>query len=302
MPKAKRVVILSLGDTHCGMRNGLIAPGTELDYGVGSETETATPELSDWSKWLWDEVWMPSVETVIDFAAGDPLVVSHSGDFVHGSKHVSTESLYSPHIPHQIKIAKMAMEPLRKAKTLAAFLIAFGTESHDYGANSAAIEIARSFGNWGWLAKADHHFKYMIDGFCLDLSHDGPRVSMIPHLRSNSARRYGEDKIRDAVDYGVRYSQLYQRGHVHLRAFAPVSYRIGMEMHRMNVMVTPPMCGPNRYARQAARSQDYTECGVYLWEIIDGKICEVKPLMYRKDNRSTHLMPEKVIYFNRKQK
>lgn len=92
-----------MGDTHCGLKNGLIAPNTELDY----SGEKVTPNLLSWSDWLWNEVYQPGITTCGEFAGSDPVYVLHDGDIVHGSRF--TEHLYSAWPDHQVTIAARVM-------------------------------------------------------------------------------------------------------------------------------------------------------------------------------------------------
>jgi hypothetical protein len=139
------------------------------------------------------------------------------------------------------------------------------------------------------------------DGFIFDLSHHGPNVSPKPHLRQNGARTYVEDRIRSNVDYGERYPKLFHRGHVHNTVSVPVTLKIGLDEHKSHIVVTPPMCGPNGYARQFTKSIDFVECGMYFWEVIDGKLGDVVSFLRKKDTRTTYVMPnEGVVFFNNK--
>lgn len=298
MPKHQRIAGISFGDRHGGLKNGLIMPGTKLSYGVGEAAEEVEVKLSEWSDWLWNEVWEPAVAEAITWAGTDPLIAADSGDAVHGSRFI--ENLYSPHVSHQIHISHLALTPLRQAPTLAAYFLAFGTGAHDYGSNSAAILLAEKLAAWGWQCKTDNHLRIKLtDNFLFDLSHHGPSVSQKPHLRENAARVYAREKVQEAVEWGAEYPKLFQRGHVHLHTDTPVKFKMGPHEHRSHIMITPPLCGPNGYARQVARSPQYIECGVYLWEIIDGRLGEVRPFIKAKDARKTYTMRhDGVVFFS----
>ena len=72
-----RLVGLLYGDTHHGQRNGGIRPGTELIY-PGEEKETIYDDknISDWSKFIWYDVWLPGIEMLKAFAGSDPVISS----------------------------------------------------------------------------------------------------------------------------------------------------------------------------------------------------------------------------------
>ena len=285
---------MSFGDKHSGLRNGLKNPNTALTYKVGVEQENETVnELSDWSKWLWYEVWLPARDFAISWAGGDSIVLSDDGDIVHGSRHASNENLYSAHNHHQKQIAVDTYEPLSEIPNISALLLAFGTQAHDYGVNGVTIPVAEALiEKYGWRVVSDYQIRYFTEnGFEVSVSHCAASVGKKEHLRNNGAISYGMDKIRDAVDFGEMPAGLYQSGHFHNYASAPVSRSIGSVDYKTHVIVTPAMTGPNPFARQAARSADFTTCGVYFWEEIDGKLGDVVPFFRRKDNRSVNKMP-----------
>jgi hypothetical protein len=284
-----RIAGVSIGDTHAGQRNGLIRAGTVLAWGVGSEAEEreiGAEVLSDWSKWLWDDVWLPGIEAARNFAGDDPIILAHSGDAVHGDRFAGKgeKFFYSIHANHQEQIFKEAMRPWQDAK-IAAFLLAYGTGSHDYNANSAAQNIATGLANWGWRTVADDHIDIDLNGILFNLAHHGPYVSKIARLRENSARNYVKERIGEALAWDDCYAGLYQRGHVHMPVSASVEVQHGPMQHKSHIIITPPLCGPNGYARQAARSMERVECGLYFWEIIDGKLGEVIPFIRSKSTR-----------------
>ena len=152
---------------------------------------------------------------------------------------------------------------------------------------------------WGIKARADHHFDYVLpDGFRVNLSHHGPSVSKRVHLREGGARRYLDDQIQDAVNFGETVPNLYQRGHVHVPVSTNVTKQLGLEEHKAHIIITPPLTGPNQYARKFTKSGERTVCGVYFSEVIDGKLGEVIPFLRKRKNTTTVLMPEGMPFYN----
>ena len=287
---------MSFGDKHSGLRNGLKNPDTVLTYNVGTDQqEEAVSEFSDWSKWLWFDVWLPACEFAVQWAGDDSIVLSDDGDICHGSRHASNENLYSAHSHHQRQIVVDTYQPLSKIKNISALLLAFGTQAHDYGVNGVTIQVAEELiKTYGWNVIANYQIRYITEnGFEISVSHHGASVGKQEHLRNNGAIAYGKGKIRDAVDFGEKPAGLYQSGHFHNYSSAPVLRSIGDIDYKTHVIVTPAMTGPNPFARMAARSADFTTCGVYFWEEIDGKIGDVIPFFRRKDNRTLHRMPKR---------
>lgn len=296
-----RVVYVALGDRHGGHRNGLTMPGTEIEFSIGEEKESYILDddnLSDWAKWLWYDVWMPGIVKLKDFAGTDAVIVADDGDMTHGAKFIGNDNSYSPHIDQQVQISKMALTPLRELPGLSAFFLSYGTAAHDYGSNSAARLVAEAIAPWGYDVISDYHVIWNHDGFRLDLAHKGPNSSSRPHLRLNSARTYGEDRIRKSLEFGKPYANLYQRGHFHRPVVANAAIEWADELHQTTVMITPPLCGPNGYARDAARSPETVTCGFYYYEVIDGRMGEIQAHLVTKDTRAYYTPNRGMPFFS----
>lgn len=296
-----RTVFVSLGDRHSGLRNGLCPPDMELVYGavtnqvwpgmsdqeiqnVLDDLDRRAVNISGWSDWLWHEVWLPGIEKVKEFAGSDPVVILDSGDMVHGSRFV--ESLYTPFVHHQVDIAVESMRPWRELKNLYGIAMVYGTGSHDYGANAAAKKVYDGLGPWGYKMWLGDHLKLKFGDFRIDLAHHGTNMSKRTHLRYNTIRLDFEQKIRTAKEFGEPTIDFYQRGHWHRPAWIPIYVDWAMDTIHSTSVITPPMTGPNGYARQATRSTSHVKCGFYAWELVDGKIGEVQKNIKRKDIRN----------------
>ena len=296
----KRTWYLHMGDNHAGLSKGLTAPGTVLDWGQGDEREIL---LSDWSDWLWHEVWMPGLEMVKDKTGGEPFFVMHSGDVTHGSRHIRDDNLYSPHITHQLHITKHAFVPVRDMKNLAGFYIVSGTGSHDYGGSSASLKVRDQFASWGLPVFHSDHILMNFDGFRFDLAHHGPYVSKLDHTRVNTARRDVGQLLKRDMEWGRPSAHLYQRGHVHMPVHTQAQYEMRNETRRAEVIITPPMCGPNGYARAVTHSLQEVTCGFYLsCYDHDHDILTVFPWLKNKDTRAYHTVKVELPYHKRDKK
>jgi hypothetical protein len=300
-----RTVIVHMGDRHAGLMNGLCPPEMELVY--GKVTDWLTPgmseeqiaeaksnldvrklNLSSWSKWLWDDVWLPGVEFISKLAGDDPVVLFDSGDNVHGSRFV--ESLYSPFIHHQVSISVESMRPWRKLNNLFGIAMSYGTGSHDFGSNAAALQVYEGLAPWGYKMWLDDHVNMLLDGVRFDLAHHGSNLSKRRHLKFNTARLDFEQLIRENLEFDESYSDVYMRGHFHRDAIIPIHIDWAGKYIKSLAMINPPMCGPNGYARQAARSMESISCGFNYLVIDDGKVVDYNSYLVRKDTRSFYVV------------
>ena len=263
-----RFLLVLMGDTHCGLKNGLIAPGTELDY----SGEKKTVNILSWSEWLWHDVYSPGITLAGEIAGGDPVFVLHDGDVVHGSRF--TEHLYSAWPEHQVAIAVRVMAECRRLQNLAAFAMVHGTGSHDFGENSATRKVAEAMAPWGLPVMVDDHIDVDLpDGFRVDLAHHGPNVGGNDYVRGNAARGYAKQRATGYLQRGDKFPDMIVRGHVHQDLYEPCVPVPWAGSYRDTAMfITPPLCGPNGYARQASRSIDRAICGMFFVEVLNGRI------------------------------
>lgn len=294
MPKHKRVVYAHFGDTHCGLENGLIAPGSDIRRSSESERLITWEGMSSWSQWLWESVWLPGIEQANEFAGDDPLILCIDGDMAHGARFI--EALYTSFADQQVDIFVKAMQAWRKCPTLAGIAMVYGTGSHDYGENSASKQIYDKLAPWGYDVIVDDHIDLIpSDGMHVDLAHHGPSAGQ-EHTRGNIARLYAKQRSLAFLQRGQQVPQLFQRGHVHVDVFETVQVQWRNQYVETAIIITPPMCGPNGYARQASRSVDRARCGMFLSDSIDGKLNEVVPFIIERETRKTYQMRSMPFY------
>jgi hypothetical protein len=287
--KIQRIAYAHFGDTHSGLENGLIAPGSDIRRSSDKARLITWEGMSNWSQWIWESVWLPSIERANEFAGSDPLILCIDGDMVHGSRF--QEALYTPFIDQQVDIFVRALDEWRKCPTLAGIAMVYGTGAHDYGNDAASKKIYDKVAPWGYSVVVDDHINLIPDGgMHIDLSHHGPVAGMMPHTKGNIARAYAKARGEEFLKRGLTVPALFQRGHVHMDVYETVQITWLAQYIETAIIVTPPLCGPNGYARQASRSTDRIRCGMFLSESIDGKIGEVVPLIYERESRRYYQM------------
>jgi hypothetical protein len=271
---------VAMGDMHCSLRNGLIAPGTELTYDNG---EKRLVLLSDWSKWLWGDVWQPGIEYGASLVGKNPLYIHCTGDSVHGAQF--SEFLYSNYIDHQVQIAVGALAAWRQVPTLAGLAHSHGTQPHDYGENAASKLIAADVAAWGLEVEAGEHLFSDFGGVFIDQAHRGPSTGDGENY-GNVARRYAQRYIRRQKERDETVPVAILRGHIHVDFCERVSIVWAGTQHVETLMIiTPPMCGPNGYSRQASLNAEWVRCGMYFFVVEDGIIKDVWPWLVERDTR-----------------
>lgn len=268
MNEPNRYVGVLMGDTHCGLRNGIIAPGTELEYDGGEKREAL---LSDQSKWLWDSVWLPGIDLVKNFAGDDPVYLFHDGDVLHGGRFV--EHLYSPFQDHQIQIAKSALAAWRVIPSLAGMALAFGTRAHDYGEMDATKQLAADIAAWGLEVATGEHLRIDLGGALIDIAHHGPSVGTDNNI-GNMLRTYTRRMTKGALERGERHADILSRGHVHQDALELVDTPWGPDRVYTWATITPPLCTPNGFGRQASRQVERARCGFVIFQVVGGKVVD----------------------------
>lgn len=292
---------ISMGDNHAGLRNGMIAPGTVLDWGNRDGEKECL--LSGWSDFIWHDVWMPGLEHVKTMTGTDPVYLLHSGDVTHGSRHIRDDNLYSPHITHQVEIAKQSLKPVREIPGFAGFYIVAGTGSHDYGGSSASLAVRDVFAQWGFPVYHADHLHASFDGFRIDLAHHGSYVSKLDHLRMNGARRDVEQLMKRDREWSRPSAHYYQRGHVHMPGHVTAQITWQNVEYSAEVIITPPMTGPNMYARQATRSMQEVRVGFYLTVVDhDTQKIDVYPWIKNRDTRDFIQVEVQLPYHKRGKK
>ena len=291
----QRIVHFTFSDTHCGSHEGLTAPGTVYTGNDGKNQHTITRDmLSDDQLWLWD-LWLEAIEKLGEFAGSDPIIVDESGDPVHGTNHL--DNTYSVVDIEQANIAVQARYPIHAAlKSIIAWRLAYGTAAHDYGQSSGTRQIAASIAAWGVNPEHGAVLERNDGGFITNLAHHGPTVGRLPTNRGGALRTYVNALQLERISDNLPVPNMIIRGHVHRHYFEPVQLQWGSGQLTTWGLINAPMCGPNLYAFQAARTPDRWQAGPCMWSVEDGKMGEFISMVR---TRSTIYKGRSVMAYNK---
>lgn len=275
--------ILHISDTHCGMRNGFAAPDTMVTFDDGKQESIGG--LSSWSEWLWNKAYPPIIQTAGEFAGNDQLLVFHTGDVVHGEKHVGKEYNYSSFLDQQVEIAVEALKRLREIPQLAGFVFIYGTAAHDYGQQQGTKAVAAEMAKFGYPVECVGWFDAVIDGVRVNAIHHGPGIGKTD--KAGPARAYITKLSRADLERGRQNVGLVMSGHVHQRLTEPVYFQWGDGFKKSFMSIAPPMTGPNEYAVTYTSRQalPYIECGATLLDL-DGEVKSAYPVTVEQDHRA----------------
>ena len=266
--------VVSFGDTHCGLKFGLLMPETELhEEGPNGELIPYHPELTATQRFLL-ELYQDQIQAVSDITAGAPVVLLHGGDICHGDKHPS--QLMSTRLSDQVFIAADVLRRWQAVPGLRAVRLLLGTEAHNSGEGSLEYLVTRQIEGDLPDVRISSHWMLEIDDVLFDVAHHGPGPSSRYWLNANMLRFYMQDMVlRDIVELGERPPDVVLRYHRHSYVPAVLHYVHRKTTQSIRGYVHPAYCGMNYYAQMVTRSRATTHVGLLMFHIVDGDIVEV---------------------------
>lgn len=279
------VVILHTGDWHSALRSGLIKPGFLIEEETGDyETIAKEVELSDWSKWVWYDAYLPMLEKTADFAGETPVISINTGDIVHGLWLDGYS--YSDDLDVQVEIALASYDEMKRwIPGLKSHVLNYGTQRHDYGQAQGTRAIAKGLRERGYHVECDPWLSVPLAGGRVDCTHHGPGGSAIDW--EGAARRHAIKLMRETAERGDPAPMAILRGHTHSQVTGMVNVPWGGNYLPTLMSVCPPLCGPNEYAIRyiSARSQPYIKAGGTMIRVEDGRVTDYHAFYVQKDCR-----------------
>jgi hypothetical protein len=278
----RRTILAVISDTHAGNTGGLLNPNTTL-YAEDEEGNPYPwqPELNASQRYLW-ELYTENIRKVEAWAAGDEVVVLHTGDECQGDKY--KQLLVSTRLSDQIEIAYYNLLPWYDLPNLKAMRVVAGTQAHNFGEGSAAVLVAKL------LAKEEprvstlplYHGLLTVNGVVVDYAHHGPHPGSRDWLKGNVARYYLRDLMTREIKKRRRPPDLVLRGHFH----TPVHEYLEDCGYASRLFILPSYCMIGDHGRQVTRSQYEITHGTLAFEIVDGRIVGEKRLYKTIDIRT----------------
>lgn len=271
--------ILLIGDTHGGHTHGLMSPSVELQQETETgEIVTYTPQLRAVQDWLWHDVYLPGLEKAKAEILQEPVTVLALGDPTHGVKRM--QELVTTRLSDQVEIAVSNMDPIYKTLNVERYVGVIGTGSHEFEEGAASYLVGKRLeAKTGKPVETCLHLLATIGGLSIDASHHGPTPGTRLWLHGNQARYYLTDHYLSEKE---ARANVYVRAHYHSPVWESIKDDDWREYH---IFITPPMCTPGVWTRQATRSIASVTAGMILLTIERQRIIPMK-LTKKVDLRS----------------
>lgn len=282
-----RKILAALADTHGGHKLGLLNPAVTLyDEDEDGQPVPYTPALTATQKYLW-RCYEDDKASVVDLAAGDPIIVILNGDICHGDKY--PQQLVSTRRADQILIAAANMRPWLELNNVTTARLVQGTASHTFKEATAPImatELLRAQFPGKDIATLRHGLA-TIGGVVIDYAHHGPTPGIRQWTHGNQLRYYLKSLMNDEIHRGRRPPRIVLRAHFHSLAWETVRMNTtSWGMVTSDIFVLPSYCGLSEYGQQATRSAYLINHGLIAYEIEGGRLQGIHPLCRTVDLRT----------------
>ena len=282
MTKHKRIILVALSDLHAGFKLALMNPKVELyDEQPGTQPTAYSPKPTASQEYLW-KIYVEQVARVKEIAGKDPVYIIHNGDLTDGVRHES--DLVSDRLADQVLIGVSDLQPLLDLSNTRVLRLAVGTQAHNMGLGSSEMLAANILtAKYPKMdIKISYHGLLDIDGLVIDYAHHGGHPGTRLWLSGNVHRLYVRDLMLQELVAGNVPPRLVLRGHYH--QYQRVDEQMGA--YETTSIITPSYCMLSDYSHQATRSAGRVSNGMVVFEILDGDLARIYPLIEIKDIRT----------------
>lgn len=279
-----RTVHVAMADSHCGHRLCLCNPDALLGADDPNDESARGPSLMKFQRSLYN-FYKHNIQWVREFAGDDPIVVTHDGDLTHGNKF--KDGLMESDMVDQIRMATWNLKPWFAIPNVAAMRIIQGTGVHTMTGGTEQLVAERLRLEFpGRDISTSPHSVMTVGGATFDTAHHGPSAGSRKWLEGNVANIYLRDTMLKLLHSGKTPPQVFLRAHRHV--FIPMEFRALYFLQKMYtswLLLIPPLCGITSYARKVASSPSEITIGMWVIEVLDGKIARIQPLVEVHDLR-----------------
>ena len=280
-------MIVALADPHAGHVLGLLNPETILvrQLDKAGEYEEWTPELTHTQRLLWYDRYLIHLNELKDIAGRDEVIVFHVGDPTQGTKYAQGLIADVSRSDQRI-IAEWNLKPIISLPNVKIVRLFTGTPAHVWpGSADAKIAYALKQDFPSKDIESVHHSRSRVDREIFDTSHAGPHPGSRDWLHGNVALYYLRDRIYRDRRMGKEPARVYIRAHRHVWLPVPFIDRWQGVETKHDLTVVPSYCGMTAYARGVTQSEPELVNGMCVYEVVDGKLAEIHPLVTYTDLR-----------------
>lgn len=270
-------------DTHAGKNIGLLNSETELvRANDDGSIHKWKPEMTTTQKWLWS-VYEGAIGHLVEWAAGDEILVCHNGDVTNGDR-------YDSNIPDTTRedqrvIAYGNLLPLLDLPNVRKVRLMTGTAVHVPECAEARV-AHRLAEKTGKDVNCVHHARFDMGADVIEVAHHGPYPGSRDWLHGNVAYLHLKDRVARDRRAGKQPSRVYVYGHFHRLARARLDDRWQQESHSSDLVVVPALCGLDGFARKVGKSPPILESGLVALEFQGGCLTEIRELVEEIDLRT----------------
>ncbi len=286
MLRRKRRLLVDLADMHAGHVLGLLNPDTVLvrQLDEHGEYEEWTPELTATQRLMWP-MFQDHIGKLKDLAGRDEIIVFHVGDPTHGTKYAQG-LIADVSRSDQRTIAEWNLKPIVGLPNVKTVRLFTGTAAHVWP-SSADAKVARAL-QQDYPSKdigSVHHSRSRIGDEIFDTAHHGPHPGSRDWLRGNVALYYLRDRTYRDRRMGREPARVYVRAHRHVWLQMTLNDRWVNRHDKHHLTVIPSYSGLTAHARQVTQSEPELVNGMCVYEIVDGKLRDIHPLIEYTDLR-----------------
>lgn len=281
-----RCVLVALADLHSGHKLGLCNPDTIL-WGEDQAGEPVAdhPSLSRFQEYTWEYAQLLTHQAAA-FADGDPITIIHNGDLTHGSRY--GEGLSYNTVDDQTQIGYHNLEPWFSLPNVIAGRLVLGTAVHTFDGSSEAIitrHLRAQFPDCD--IRTISHSLLTVGGVSFDIAHHGPSPGSKNWTTGNPLRSYLQDLILCELHANRTPPRVVMRAHYHQWIPHETASRwFQGETYSTVGVLLPSMCGLTAHGRQATKSTHMLTLGCVCFEMIDGELARIKPMVRHLDLRT----------------
>jgi hypothetical protein len=260
--------VLVTGDRHSGALRGLQHPDATVEYNGSLRPLIQT----SWQKTIWDEVYTAGLDKFAAIVQGDPITVIDGGDLIQGNYHI--DDVVSPIIRTQVEISLGTFgEIYKRFQNVTRTLLFIGTRAHALDEEGTVEMFIRDrLRAGGHYTEVQGHGLFGVGDIRVDSAHVGTSAGN-GRNRAQSLVNYLKQRMTDEMEMlGAIPPELYLRYHFHDFAMGAWTKIIEAEPITSHILLCPPLCSMNGYARGATRSNPLVHIGMVLIRVTGSAI------------------------------
>ena len=263
-------LLVSLADTHCGSKTGLMPDGNYQKIDGGTEAPTNTQKL------LWGQ-WKESWDNIAKLRKNKRLIVVVNGDATDGIHHDAIQIISTNPGDHKNIHIDCMDYGLRLAKFGKGDLLYYimGTGSHCGTANSYTNDVAEDLGAVPMPDSYDSernkyrryfwdHLPLEINGKIHDYAHEGVSAGRRAWTKENTFRSWIKSNMMERIINGDGNSipRVYWRAHRHVNIESEI---VKVGNYICEGIILPSFQAKTQYANKKF-STDISDIGMYATE------------------------------------